>query len=60
MPPTLDQKAEIAWKSQVFVKLFGRFKNARMDGVLFHMAWWAGLMSMNKRFDSGAMREVHE
>ena len=44
----------------VFVKLFGRFKNARMDGVLFHMAWWAGLMSMNKRFDSGAMREVHE
>ena len=44
----------------VFVKLFGRFKNARLDGVLFHMAWWAGLMSMNKRFDSGAMREVHQ
>ena len=50
----------VFFSTYVFVKLFGRFKNARMDGVLFHMAWWAGLMSMNKRFDSGAMREVHQ
>ncbi|KLR58983.1 type IV conjugative transfer system protein TraL [Diaphorobacter sp. J5-51] len=42
----------------VFVKFFSRFKNANMSGVLFHMAWWIGLMGMNKKFDSGAMREA--
>lgn len=41
-----------------FVKFFGRFKSANMPGVLFHMAWWTGLMSMNKRFDNGAVREA--
>lgn len=40
-----------------FVKFFGRFKAANMSGVLFHMVWWAGLMSMNKKFDNGAERE---
>lgn len=41
-----------------FVKFFGRFKNANMSGVLFHMAWWIGLMGMNKKFDNGAVREA--
>ncbi len=41
-----------------FVKFFGRFKNANMSGVLFHMVWWTGLMSMNKKFDNGASREA--
>lgn len=40
-----------------FVKFFGRFKNANMSGVLFHMVWWTGLMRMNKKFDNGAQRE---
>ena len=53
-----DEMVKIVLKKGV--KFFGRFKNARMDGVLFHMAWWAGLMQMNEVFDSGAMREVHE
>ncbi len=42
----------------VFVKLFGRFKNNRMPGVLFHMVWWVGSMSMNKRFENGSIREA--
>ena len=42
----------------VFVKFFSRFKNANMAGVLFHMAWWVGLMGMNKKFDNGATREA--
>lgn len=42
----------------VFVKLFARFKNSRMPGILFHMVWWTGLMSMNERFDNGAEREA--
>lgn len=55
-----DQLLLGIFSTYAFVKVFGRFKNARMDGVLFHMAWWAGLMQMNEVFDSGAMREVHE
>ncbi|CAN7576102.1 type IV conjugative transfer system protein TraL [Acidovorax delafieldii] len=42
----------------VFVKAFGRFKTNNMPGVLFHMAWWSGLMGMNKRFPNGAIREA--
>lgn len=55
-----DQLMLGIFSTYAFVKIFGRFKNAHMDGVLFHMAWWSGLMMMNKRFDSGAMREVAE
>jgi conjugal transfer pilus assembly protein TraL len=42
----------------VFVKFFSRFKSNCMDGVLFHMVWWTGLMGMNKRFSNGAVREA--
>lgn len=55
-----DQLLLGMFATYAFVKVFGRFKNSHMDGVLFHMAWWSGMMSMNKRFDSGAMREVAE
>ena len=41
-----------------FVKLFSRFKNSNMDGILFHMAWWSGMMGMNERFPNGAIREA--
>ena len=44
--------------SFVFVKLFGRFKNNHMPGVLFHMVWWTGMMKMNNKFDNGAVREA--
>ncbi len=44
--------------SFAFVKLFGRFKNNHMPGVLFHMVWWVGLMTMNKKFENGAVREA--
>lgn len=42
----------------IFNRFFGRFKNANMAGVLFHMVWWVGLMGMNKKFDNGAAREA--
>lgn len=41
----------------VFIKVFGRFKANRMDGVLFHIVWWFGVMDMNKKFNNGAVRE---
>lgn len=40
-----------------FGRYFSRFKSANMDGFLFHVFWWSGLMSMNKRFSNGLMRE---
>jgi conjugal transfer pilus assembly protein TraL len=42
----------------IFVKLFSRFKDSNMPGILFHMVWWTGLMGMNKRFENGAVRGV--
>jgi len=42
----------------LFVKLFSRFKSSNMQGVLLHMVWWSGLMSMNKKFDNGSIREA--
>ena len=42
----------------LFVKLFSRFKDSRMAGVLFHFCWWVGLMGMNKKFANGAVREA--
>ncbi|BCU08428.1 type IV conjugative transfer system protein TraL [Allochromatium tepidum] len=44
--------------SWAFGRYFSRFKSSNMDGFLFHMAWWSGLMSMNKRFANGLMREA--
>lgn len=41
-----------------FSRTFSRMKSSNMDGFLFHVTWWLGLMSMNNRFDSGLMREA--
>ena len=43
--------------SMGFVRVFSRFKSANMDGVLFHMVWWAGAMKMNRKFQNGLDRE---
>jgi len=44
--------------SYLFVRVFSRFKSSNMEGVLFHMVWWAGLMQMNKKFPNGLSREA--
>lgn len=35
-------------------KLFGKFKNRNLDGVLMHMAYAGGLSNLNKRFPPGS------
>jgi conjugal transfer pilus assembly protein TraL len=42
----------------VFTIVFSRFKSASLQGVLFHIVWWSGAFSMNKKFDSGLNREL--
>ncbi|NCA70461.1 MAG: type IV conjugative transfer system protein TraL [Sphingobacteriia bacterium] len=37
-------------------KLFGKFKNRNLDGVLMHMAYAGGLSNLNKRFPPGVER----
>ncbi len=43
--------------SYVFTRFFSRFKRENLDGALFHIVWWMGAMSMNRKFDSGLDRE---
>lgn len=44
----------------VFVWAFGKLKSTTMPGFLLHVTWWVGLLTMNKRFKSGLLREVFE
>lgn len=37
---------------------FSRFKLARLDGVLVHMGYWSGVMTLNKLFKNGLVREL--
>lgn len=37
-------------------KLFGRFKDNNLDGILMHLAYVNGLASLNKRFPAGIER----
>ena len=39
------------------VKLFKRFKNGALDGVLLHLCYWAGFMSLNKRYMDSSIRD---
>ncbi len=40
----------------VFMKFFSKFKHHHLDGVLLHMAYWHGLLKLNRHFDSGLVR----
>jgi conjugal transfer pilus assembly protein TraL len=46
--------------SAVFTKFFSRFKLNSMAGVLHHMAWWFGMINMNKRFPNGLLRDYDQ
>lgn len=37
---------------------FSRFKLARLEGVLVHLAYWFGVLTLNKRFTNGLVREM--
>ncbi|MEC4720473.1 type IV conjugative transfer system protein TraL [Noviherbaspirillum sp. CPCC 100848] len=41
------------------VKVFKRFKNGALEGVLLHLCYWAGVLSLNKKFDDAAKREFY-
>jgi len=53
-----DQPLVGLFVAYIFVKIFSRFKNMNMAGVLFHMAWWSGALAMNRRFQNGLVREL--
>jgi conjugal transfer pilus assembly protein TraL len=36
--------------------LFTKYKNNFLDGILMHMAYWAGFMKLNKLFPNGQIR----
>lgn len=37
---------------------FSRFKLARLDGVLVHFVYWFGILTLNKTFKNGLVREM--
>ena len=39
------------------VKLFRRFKNGALDGILLHLCYWAGFMGLNKRYPDSSVRD---
>lgn len=46
--------------SIVFTRLFARFKQNNMAGVLHHLIWWIGAITMNKRFENGLLRKLYQ
>lgn len=42
----------------MIVKRFQRFKNGAMEGVLQHLVYWFGYMSLNKIYQDGLERET--
>jgi len=40
------------------VKRFQRYKNGQMDGILLHLVFWNGFLSLNDRYTDGLERET--
>jgi conjugal transfer pilus assembly protein TraL len=40
----------------VFARVFSAFKQHHLDGVLLHMAYWAGIIRLNRVFENGLVR----
>jgi conjugal transfer pilus assembly protein TraL len=38
--------------------IFSRYKNGNLEGVLMHMAFWAGFVGLNKYFPNGQSRNL--
>ena len=41
------------------VKAFKRFKNGALDGILLHLCYWLGVMSLNKHYQDSTKRDFH-
>jgi len=41
-------------------KLFRKMQEGAMPGLLFHLLWYAGIVTMKGRFPLGLVREVYE
>ncbi|WP_431798256.1 type IV conjugative transfer system protein TraL (plasmid) [Cupriavidus metallidurans] len=39
------------------VKAFRRFKNGSLEGVLYHLCYWAGLLALNKQYQDSSKRD---
>jgi conjugal transfer pilus assembly protein TraL len=37
---------------------FGRYKKSHLDGALLHIAFWHGVISLNKKYKNGLVREL--
>jgi len=38
--------------------IFSRYKNGNLEGALVHMAYWFGLVGLNKHFPNGQTRRL--
>jgi len=41
-------------------KLFRKMQEGAMPGLLFHMLWWVGLVTLKGRLPNGLIREIYE
>ena len=41
------------------VKAFKRFKSGALEGVLLHLCYWAGVMSLNEIYDDSSKRDFY-
>jgi conjugal transfer pilus assembly protein TraL len=41
----------------IVVKAFRRFKNGALDGILLHLCYWAGVLSLNDHYKDSTRRD---
>jgi len=51
--------AIVAFAGIFAVKAFKRFKNGALEGVLLHLCYWAGVMSLNEIYDDSSKRDFY-
>ncbi|WP_425953174.1 type IV conjugative transfer system protein TraL [Ralstonia pseudosolanacearum] len=39
------------------VKAFKRFKNGALEGILYHLCYWAGFLGLNKQYPDSSKRD---
>ncbi len=40
----------------IITKLFSKYKEMHLDGILLHYAYWVGIFPLNKAHDNGQIR----
>ena len=41
-------------------RLFKKFQEGMMPGLLYHLMWWIGIVSLKGRVPTGFIREIYE